>query len=59
MDRFRSIKEKLLALAREEEDITAVVLIGSSTRAEVKADEYSDLDVVLATERPEQWLYAP
>ena len=57
MDRFRSIKEKLLALAREEEDITAVVLIGSSTRAEVKADEYSDLDVVLATERPEEWLY--
>ena len=57
MDRFRSIKEKLLALAREEEDITAVVLIGSSTRTEVQADEYSDLDVVLATERPEQWLY--
>ena len=57
MDRFMSIKEKLLALAKEDEDIKAIVLIGSSTRNTVKADEYSDLDVVIATEKPEGWLY--
>lgn len=57
MDRFMSIKEKLLALAKEDEDINAIVLIGSSTRDTVKADEYSDLDVVIATEKPEGWLY--
>lgn len=57
MDRFMSIKEKLLALAKEDEDIKAIVLIGSSTRNTVKADEYSDLDVVIATEKPEEWLY--
>lgn len=57
MDRFMSIKEKLLALAKEDEDIKAIVLIGSSTRDMVKADEYSDLDVVIATKKPEGWLY--
>ena len=57
MDRFMNIKEKLLALAKEDKDIKAIVLIGSSTRDTVKADEYSDLDVVIATEKPEGWLY--
>lgn len=57
MDRFMNIREKLLALAKEDEDIKAIVLIGSSTRDTVKADEYSDLDVVIATEKPEGWLY--
>lgn len=57
MDRFMNIKEKLLALAKEDEDIKAIVLIGSSTRNTVKADEYSDLDVVIAKEKPEGWLY--
>lgn len=57
MDKFWNIKEKLLALAKEDEDIKAVVLIGSSTRDTVKADKYSDLDVMIATEKPERWLY--
>lgn len=57
MDRFMNIKEKLLSLAKEDEDIKAVVLIGSSTRDTVKADEYSDLDVVITTVKPEGWLY--
>lgn len=57
MDRFRNFKEKLLDLAKEDEDIKAIVLVGSSTRNTIKADEYSDLDVVIATEKPEEWLY--
>ena len=57
MDRFMNIKEKLLALAKEDKDIKAIVLIGSSTRDTDKADEYSDLDVVIATEKPEEWLF--
>ena len=32
-------------------------MIGSSTRDTVKAGEYSDLDVVIATEKLEGWLY--
>lgn len=57
MDRFADIKKKLLALAKETEDIKAIVLIGSSVRDTQKADQYSDLDVVLATKKPEEWLY--
>ena len=37
MDRFMNIKEKLLALAKEDKDIKAIVLIGSSTRDTDKA----------------------
>ena len=37
--------------------IRAIVLISSSTRDAAKADEYSDLDVLIATEKPEGWLY--
>ena len=37
--------------------IRAIVLISSSTRDAAKADEYSDLDVMIATEKPKGWLY--
>lgn len=57
MDRYRDIKEKMLDLARKDEDIKAIVRIGSSTRDTVKADAYSDLDVIIATENTERWLY--
>lgn len=54
MDRYLNIKNNLLELAQKDADIKAVVLIGSSTRDTVKADEYSDIDVVIATE--DMWL---
>lgn len=57
MDRYMNIKEKLLTLAKQNENIKAIVLIGSSTRDTVKADEYSDLDVIIATELSERWIY--
>lgn len=57
MDKYRDIKEKMLDLARKDEDIKAIVRIGSSTRDTVKADAYSDLDVIIATENTERWLY--
>lgn len=49
MDKYRDIKEKMLDLARKDEDIKAIVRIGSSTRDTVKADAYSDLDMILFT----------
>lgn len=57
MDRYLNIKNNLLELAQKDANIKAVVLIGSSTRDTVKADEYSDIDVVIATEDIEKWLY--
>ena len=50
MDRYISIKSKLLDYAKKDEEIKAVVMIGSSTRDMVKADEYSDMDVVIVTD---------
>ena len=56
-DRYAQIKSRILELAKADEGIKAIVAIGSSTRSEVKADEYSDLDLIIATEDTEKWLY--
>ncbi len=56
-DRYEQIKSRIIELADADEGIKAVVVIGSSTRSEVKADEYSDLDLIIAAEDTEKWLY--
>lgn len=56
-DRYAEIKARILELANADEGIKAVIAIGSSTRSEVKADEYSDLDLIIAAEDTEKWLY--
>lgn len=57
MDRYTTIKNNLLELAKNDDNIKAIVAIGSSTRNSVKADEYSDLDIIIATEDTYSWLY--
>ena len=57
MNRFADIKEKLLRLAEKEEGLRAVIAIGSDAREFAKADEYSDLDLVLVCEEPDGWIY--
>lgn len=37
--------------------IKAVIIIGSAARNNYVADEYSDLDLIIATEEPDEWLY--
>lgn len=56
-DRYAEIKARILELAGADEGIKAVIAIGSSTRSEVKADEYSDLDLIIAAEDTDKWLY--
>lgn len=55
MDRYKDIKSRLLKYAHSDEDIKAVVAIGSSTREFTPADEFSDLDLIIATSSPERW----
>ena len=55
MDKYFQIKSKILESAESDEDIKAVIAIGSSTRRDVKADEYSDLDLFIITENTEPW----
>ena len=55
MDRFAEIKQTIQGYAAKDEDIRAVVAIGSSTRTTVKADEFSDLDLFIVTTDPDRW----
>ena len=56
MDRYYRIINHMLELAKSDPDCKAIVSIGSSTRETLAADEYSDLDVIIATEHTEKWL---
>ena len=55
MDKYFQIKSKILESAESDDDIKAIVAIGSSTRSDVKADEYSDLDLFIVTSNTEPW----
>lgn len=55
MDKYIDIKKCLLEYAEKDSDIKSIIAIGSSTREEVKADEYSDLDLLIVTENVETW----
>lgn len=52
-DRYTDIKTKLCQLAEKDDDIRAVIAIGSSTRENSPADQFSDLDLIIVTESPE------
>src|SRR5436309_1608918 len=48
--------DRIIAWAEGNPDIRAAFLVGSRARAEVPADEWSDLDVPLIAVNPEQYL---
>lgn len=56
MDKYADIKNKLMEYAEQDTEIKAVVAIGSSVRTDAAADEFSDLDLIIATENPEKWV---
>lgn len=56
MDKYAGIKKNILEYANRDADIKAIVVIGSFEREEVTADEFSDLDLIIATENPEKWV---
>lgn len=53
---YDSLEEKITAWACAEEDIRAVMVVGSRARLEHPADAWSDLDVILFNRNPEQYL---
>ena len=57
MDRYYGFKQKLLALCASEQQIKAVIMIGSQARDYCKADEYSDVDLIIACSQPRKLLY--
>ncbi len=54
-DRYCDIKQKLCKYAGLDEDIKAVIAIGSSVRSDVPADKYSDLDLIIVSDAPDRW----
>lgn len=56
-DKYHEIKHRLLLLAENHAEIKTVAAIDSSTRSCVPADEYSDLDLIIATDDTDSWLY--
>lgn len=56
-DRFAEIKKKILDIAIADKNVKAVIAIGSSTRNQLKADDYSDLDLLIASDNAEEWIY--
>ncbi len=55
MEKYDDIKSRLLEYANKDEDIKAIVAIGSSMRKDIKADEFSDLDLFIVTKNTESW----
>ncbi|WP_428849328.1 aminoglycoside 6-adenylyltransferase [Thermocaproicibacter melissae] len=51
------MKERFCFAAENDKKIKALVIIGSYARTYSQADAYSDLDIIIATEDPESWLY--
>ena len=56
-DRYAEIISRIIEIARNDDGVKAVVAIGSTTRENTKADEYSDLDLIIAAEDTYGWLY--
>lgn len=57
MDRYVEIKKRLLNIAESDEDLCAVIAIGSSARNFSEADEFSDLDLILICNNPNKWIF--
>ncbi len=57
MDKYAVIKERLINIAKENDSIKAIVAIGSSVRDYSKADEFSDIDLIIATTELDSFLY--
>ena len=56
-NRYEKIIERLLNHAQNDEHIFAIIKIGSRARKNAKADEHADLDLIMATDEMEDWLF--
>ncbi len=53
MQRYEELKKRLLDLCNSQSEIKAVIIIGSQAQETCKADEYSDLDLIVACSEPD------
>lgn len=55
-EKFEILIEKITFWCENREDIRAVMIVGSRARSEKPADEWSDLDLVLFSTQPDEYL---
>jgi aminoglycoside 6-adenylyltransferase len=53
---YAQLLDRFVAWAQSQPDIRAALLVGSRARAERPADEWSDLDIIVLSTRPERYL---
>lgn len=53
---YQTLTERFVRWAAGEGDIRAVIQVGSRTRTDRPADEWSDVDLIIATDTPDQHL---
>ncbi|WP_213371383.1 aminoglycoside 6-adenylyltransferase [Mesobacillus boroniphilus] len=56
MMNYKDLITRFTNWAKVQETIQAAIVIGSRARTEVPADEWSDLDIILLTDTPEQFI---
>lgn len=57
MNRYDELMKRLIAVCKAQPEIKAVIIVGSQAREISKADEYSDLDLIIACSEPQILLY--
>lgn len=57
MNRYDELMKRLLDVCKVQPEIKAVIIVGSQAREISKADEYSDLDLIIACSDPKILLY--
>lgn len=55
---FDDITARFTAWAKAEKDIQAAVIIGSRARTDAPADQWSDLDIIFLTDKPDQFIHS-
>lgn len=58
MNRYDELLKRLLAVCETQPEIKAVIIVGSQAREISKADEYSDLDLIVACSKPDMLLFS-
>lgn len=55
---FDDITARFTAWAKTEKDIQAAMIIGSRARTDAPADQWSDLDIIFLTDKPDQFIHS-
>ena len=55
---FDDIITRFTAWAKVQKEIQAAMIIGSRARSEAPADQWSDLDIIFLTDKPEQFIHS-